>query len=71
MLENAIKLTEKYFSGKIDITDPCYDRDVSGRINNYPVKAGLYSCYYTEKDCGDWGTRVSEKVLCWNLIYLK
>lgn len=60
MLENAIKFTEKYFNGKVDVTDPCYNRDVWCRLNDVKIMQGLYSCYYTEKDCNDFGKRISE-----------
>lgn len=33
----------KYFGGQIDITDPCYDRDVWCRMTA-PVKSGMYEC---------------------------
>lgn len=32
-------------SGRIDITDPCYDADVWCRMNNVEIKAGIYDCY--------------------------
>lgn len=34
---------KKYFEGQIDITDPCYDKDVWCRMNA-EVKAGMYDC---------------------------
>lgn len=42
---------KKYFEGAIDITDPCYDKDVWCRITA-TVKAGTYECrvwMHTEK----------------------
>ena len=33
----------KHFEGLIDITDPCYDKDVWCRMNA-TVKAGTYEC---------------------------
>lgn len=33
----------KYFEGLVDITDPCYDKDVWCRINA-TVKSGTYDC---------------------------
>lgn len=38
------KIGTKYFEGMVDITDPCYDRDVWYRMNA-EVKAGEYTCY--------------------------
>lgn len=32
-------------NGKVDITDPCYDRDVWCRINQKQIKPGKYECY--------------------------
>lgn len=34
----------KDFHGSVDITDPCYDRDVSCRLNDVKIKTGLYTC---------------------------
>ena len=47
---------------KIDITDPCYDKDVWCRINNFPIAPGKYKCYAQTLDNEEpegWGTRVS------------
>ena len=47
---------------KIDITDPCYNKDVWCRINNFPITAGVYECYTVEADndeTGGWGTRIA------------
>ena len=38
------KIGTKYFEGVVDITDPCYDKDVWCRTNA-TVKAGEYECY--------------------------
>lgn len=34
---------KKFFNGLVDITDPCYDKDVWCRINT-TVKSGIYDC---------------------------
>ena len=39
---------KKYFEGFIDITDPCYDKDVWCRMNAI-VKAGTYECKVWER----------------------
>ena len=39
------KIGIKDFGGSVDITDPCYDRDVWCRMDNIPIKTGKYSCY--------------------------
>ena len=32
------------FHGSVDITDPCYDRDVWCRMNDVKIKDGMYTC---------------------------
>ena len=32
------------FHGSVDITDPCYDRDVTCRLNDVKIKPGEYQC---------------------------
>ena len=47
---------------KIDITDPCYDKDVWCRINNFPIEPGTYECYTFEannEETGGWGNRIA------------
>lgn len=42
---------QKEFPGHVDITDPCYKRDVWCRMNDVPIREGLYTCiawYHTE-----------------------
>lgn len=34
----------KNFGGKVDITDPCYNRDVWCRMNDVRIKEGEYTC---------------------------
>lgn len=34
----------KDFHGEVDITDPCYDRDVWCRMNNVKIAKGQYTC---------------------------
>ena len=46
----------------IDITDPCYNKDVWCRINNFPIPAGEYECYTliaNNEETGGWGERVA------------
>lgn len=33
------------FHGSVDITDPCYDKDAIGRMNDVKIADGEYSCY--------------------------
>lgn len=43
---------KRNFGNVIDITDPCYDKDVWCRMNSVPIKAGEYHCIkwiHTEK----------------------
>lgn len=40
------------FHGSVDITDPCYNKDVWCRMDNVKIKEGNYDCliwYHTEK----------------------
>lgn len=46
-----------HFEGDVDITDPCYAKDVWCRMK-VAVEAGEYHCVAWEFDAGDWGTRV-------------
>lgn len=46
----------KHFGPEIDITDPCYDKDVWCRMNKVKIKEGEYRCaiwpkyeYYTDE----------------------
>ena len=50
----------KEFPDKIDITDPCYDRNVWCRINNFRISAGEYECYIETKKTKYGGERVSK-----------
>lgn len=53
----------KYFPDKIEITDPCYDKDVWCRINNFPIIPGEYECYIVvanNEETGSWGNRVAK-----------
>lgn len=34
----------KYFTSHIDITDPCYDKDVWCRLNGIEIQEGNYEC---------------------------
>lgn len=44
---------------KVDITDPCYDRDTWCRMTT-DCKAGTYYGFVKEVDCGDWGKRIAQ-----------
>lgn len=40
------------FNGSVDITDPCYNRDIWCRMNDVKIKKGAYTCmvwYHTDK----------------------
>ena len=54
---------KKDFPDKIDITDPCYNKNVWCRINDFPISAGTYECYIHEKDTS-WGRRVARIGIC-------
>lgn len=52
----------KVFGERIDVTDPCYDRDVWCRKNDIEIRPGEYECYAdvlsNDETCG-FGKRVS------------
>lgn len=57
------KEVKKVFAGtieikndKVDITDPCYNKDVWCRIES-PIIYGTYDCYAEFEDFLDWGNR--------------
>lgn len=50
------------FHGSVDITDPCYDKDVWCRMNNVKISEGEYACYvwrHTDKGKYEDGTPYS------------
>ena len=52
----------KDFGSKIDVTDPCYDRDVWCRMNDVQIEPGEYECYIdllSDEETGGWGERVA------------
>lgn len=60
------------FHGSVDITDPCYNRDVWCRMNDVKIKEGNYTCmvwYQTDKGEYD-GKTYSYKVVGIIGIYL-
>jgi len=48
----------RHFGDTIDITDPCYKRDVWCRINDVKIIPGDYECVIWGSDEGEWGERV-------------
>jgi len=46
-------------SGKVVISDPCYDRDVWCMKTDFPVKPGPYKAQVTYSDEGEFGVRVA------------
>ena len=41
------------YNGKVDVTDPCYDREVWCRMNKIDVEPGMYvASFTTADDCG-------------------
>ena len=52
------------FHGSVDITDPCYDKDVWCRMDAVKLKEGDYACmvwYHTDKGTFEDGTPYSYK----------
>lgn len=53
-------------SGKIDISDPCYDNDSWCRMDGIMVKPGKYNCYVSTlkgKMAKEWGKRIVSMVI--------
>lgn len=48
--------------GKIDLTDPCYDKKTWCRINDVQVKPGEYRCSYL-RGGSSWGDRVASNLI--------
>ena len=63
----------KDFHGSVDITDPCYNKDVWCRLNGVAIKKGVYTCvawYQTEKGKYEDGKAYSYKLVGMIGIYL-
>lgn len=61
------------FHGSVDITDPCYNKDVWCRMNDVKIKEGKYSCMvwcHTDKGKFDDGTPYSYELVGIIGIYL-
>lgn len=41
---------QQEFGSVIDITDPCYKKDVWCRINDVHIQAGIYDCYFKTRE---------------------
>lgn len=66
------KIGIKDFHGSVDVTDPCYNRDVWCRMNDVKIKEGEYTClvwYHTDKGT-DNGKPYAYKVVGIIGIYL-
>lgn len=51
----------RHFGNSIDITDPCYNKDVWCRLNNVKIQEGEYQCViWTTDGSDDWGIRVAQ-----------
>ena len=60
--EKTVTIGKKVFGEKIDITDPCYHRNVWCRLNDVKIVPGEYECYIEILDneaTGGFGERVS------------
>lgn len=49
----------KVASGKIRISDPCYDRDDAGLGVTIKAKNGKWNAFANHEDLGSWGERIS------------
>lgn len=66
------KIGVKDFHGSVDITDPCYNKDVWCRMNSVSIKEGEYTCvvwHHTDKGEYD-GKPYSHKMVGILGIYL-
>ena len=53
------------FHGSVDITDPCYDKDVWCRMNDVKISDGEYTCnvwHHTDK--GTYPARKASSLTC-------
>lgn len=50
---------KKNFGSEVDVTDPCYNRDVWCRLNNVKIKPGVYDCLTHTVDEGKFGIRTA------------
>lgn len=46
-MEKNIYFDDIGLRSTVDVTDPCYSKDVWCRINDLPVLPGVYECYYS------------------------
>ena len=44
--QTVFLMGQQEFGPVIDITDPCYNKDVWCRINGVHIQEGIYDCYY-------------------------
>ena len=59
-MEKIIGIAE--FGEKVDVTDPCYGRDVWCRMNDVQIKPGEYECFadiLSDDQTGGWGEMVA------------
>ena len=57
-------------SGKVRVTDPCYDIDTWCAASVENVKNGKWNAYVRKTDQGEWGERCSE-LFVWHADYEK
>ena len=57
-MDRITKFQFYFNSDKIDITDPCYDRDVWCRMS-VKIVPGEYTVFVEEKEYSDWGRRIA------------
>lgn len=47
-------------SGKVCISDPCYDRKTWCAAWDLPAENGIWNCEVVKENCGAWGSRVKQ-----------
>lgn len=59
-IKNTIMAGHITLGNTVDVTDPCYDKDVWCRCTIKNVAAGKYACYAIIADEGSFGQRVAK-----------
>lgn len=62
-MKTVEKLGMVELSGKVVVSDPCYDRDVWCMITNLSVKPGRYKVSVIRSDEKEWGVRIASIVM--------
>ena len=64
MKKEIVNLGEISLSGKVRISDPCYDVDTWCAETIEDALPGTYDCFMELSDQGEWGIRVAQIRVC-------